>query len=261
VNNEWDAAASVYEDQFEKVTSTTVERLVAWLSPRDGLTFADVACGPGTVTMQLAALGAAVRASDFSAEMVTRAQARAGELGFGALVRADVADAAALPLDDDTVDGAVSNFGVIFCPDVDGALAELARVTRADGRLAITAWTTEKANGWTTLLAPDYDAELGFRIPPRTMYRWSSADELRGALGRAGWRDVAIEVVDFAPNMHAPDDVVNALTTPASRVSLESLTEQQLDALRAYLVRRAHELFGGDPVPLPRQAWLARGVA
>jgi ubiquinone/menaquinone biosynthesis C-methylase UbiE len=261
VTNEWDAAASVYEDQFEKITSQTLERLVQWLSPREGLTFADVACGPGTVTMQLAAHGAAVRASDFSAEMVKRAQARADELGLGELVRAEVADAAALPLADESVDGAVSNFGVIFCPDVDGALAEFGRVTRAGGRLVITAWTTEATNGWTTLLGDDYADELGFAVAPRPMYRWSSSDELGAALDRARWRDVGIETIDFAPTMHAPDDVGVALDTPASRAALESLTGDQVDALRAYLLRRAHELYGGAEVPLPRQAWLARGLA
>ena len=261
MENEWDAAASVYEDQFEKVTTQTLARLVDWLAPRDGLTFADVACGPGTVSMQLAARGATVRASDFSDEMVKRANGRASELGVAALVRAEVADAAALPLNDDSVDGAVSNFGVIFCPDIDGALRELARVTRAGGRLAMTAWTTPRANGWTTLLADDYASELGFAIPSRTMYRWESSDEMSAALARASWHDITIDVVDFVPKNHAPDDIGEALTTPASRQSLESLSAEQIETLRLYLVRRAHELFGGEHVPLPRQAWLARGVA
>lgn len=261
MTNEWDAAAPVYEDQFEKVTSTTVGRLVAWLTPGAGTTFADVACGPGTVSMQLAAKGATVRASDFSPEMVKRATARAAEAGLADRVTVEVADAAALALADNEVDGAVSNFGVIFCPDVDRALQELSRVTRAGGRLAITAWTTEATNGWTTLLAEDYETELGFAIPARPMYRWSSAGELRDALVAAGWTDVAIDVVDFPPTMHAPDAVAEALTTPASRLALASLTDERMAALRAYLLRRGRELFGGAEVPLPRQAWLARGMS
>jgi 2-polyprenyl-3-methyl-5-hydroxy-6-metoxy-1,4-benzoquinol methylase len=75
VANEWDATAAVYEDQFEQVTGTTVPRLVEWLAPSDGKTFADVACGPGVVTMALAERGAFVRASDFSDGMVQRATA------------------------------------------------------------------------------------------------------------------------------------------------------------------------------------------
>ncbi|HVT75423.1 MAG TPA: methyltransferase domain-containing protein [Acidimicrobiales bacterium] len=260
MTNEWDAAAPVYEDQFEQVTGTTVPRLVEWLEPRAGLTFADVACGPGTVAMALAERGAAVWVSDFSAEMVKRALARAAERGFSA-VSGDVADAASLPLPDGTVDGAVSNFGVIFCPDIAGALHELGRVTRPGGHLAITAWTTEAANGWTTLLADDYADELGFSVPPRPMYRWGSARELRKALDDAGWHSIDIVTVDFEPTRHAPDDVGDALTTPATRLALASLNDAQVDALRAYLVRRGRELFGGEPVPLPRQAWLARGTA
>ena len=257
VSNEWDETAAVYEDQFEQVTRTTVDRLLAWLEPRAGLTFADVACGPGTVTMQLAARGAAVKASDFSPEMVKRARARAE----GLPVAVDVADAASLPYDDDAVDGAVSNFGVIFCPDIDGALRELARVARAGGRLAMTAWTTEQANGWTTLLADDYADELGFRIEARPMYRWDSEDEFAAALGRAGWRDVAIDTVDFEPRLYDPDDLSEVLTTPATRLALAALTEEQVAALLAYLQRRGRARFAGAPVPMPRQAWLARGIA
>lgn len=257
MTNEWDETAAVYEDQFEQVTGQTVDRLVEWLDPREGLTFADVACGPGVVTMQLAARGAAVQASDFSAAMVKRAQARAE----GLPVQADVADAASLPYDDDSVDGAVSNFGVIFCPDIDGALRELARVTRADGRLAMTAWTTEQTNGWTTLLADDYADELGFSIPPRPMYRWGSEDDFAHALGRAGWRDVEIDTVDFEPKRYDPDDLSEVLTTPATRLALAALTEDQVASLLAYLERRGKELFEGTPVPMPRQAWLARGSA
>jgi ubiquinone/menaquinone biosynthesis C-methylase UbiE len=261
VTNEWDAAASTYEEQFEKVTSTTVDRLVAWLEPRDGVTFTDVACGPGTVTMQLAARGAAVRASDFSTEMVKRATARAAELGFADRVVVEVADAASLLLEDDSVDGAVSNFGIIFCPDIDGALREFTRVTRAGGRLTMTAWTTEQANGWTTLLPDDYETELGFTVPPRPMDRWSSADDFRAALDRASWRDVEIETFDFEPMVHESDHVADALTTPASRLVMASLAPEQVAALGGYLVRRGRELFGGAPVPLPRQAWVARGKA
>jgi ubiquinone/menaquinone biosynthesis C-methylase UbiE len=261
VANEWDAAASVYEDQFEQVTSTTVDRLIEWLAPRDGTTFADVACGPGTVTMHLAERGAAVRASDFSPEMVKRATQRAAERGFADRVTVEAADAASLPLDDASVDGAVSNFGVIFCPDIDAALAELARVTRAGGRLAITAWTTEGANGWTTLLADDYESELGFAIPPRPMYRWSTADELQAALARAGWSDVTVDTIDFTPKLYSPDDLSEVITTPATRLALATLSDAQVAALVAYLERRANARTGGEPIALPRQAWLATGMS
>jgi SAM-dependent methyltransferase len=261
VTNEWDAAAGVYEDQFEVVTSTTVGRLLDWIAPAPGMVVADAACGPGTVSVQLAASGASVRASDFSEGMVSRARQRAAELSFDALIEVEVADAASLPLDDDAVDGAVSNFGVIFCPEIDAALHELARVTHADGRLAITAWTSEKTNGWTTLLAADYADELGFAVPVRPMYRWAEEGDFRAALDRAGWRAVEIETIDFAPKLLDPEDMGEALTTPATRIAIASLTDAQVEALAAYLCRRGREVYGGAPVPLPRQAWLARGVA
>jgi SAM-dependent methyltransferase len=48
--------------------------------------------------------------------------------------------AAALPLADASADVIVSVFGVIFAPDAHAAVAEMARVSRAHGRIVFSAW-------------------------------------------------------------------------------------------------------------------------
>jgi hypothetical protein len=93
------------------------------------------------------------------------------------------------------------------------------------------------------------------------MYRWSSADGLAAALARAGWHDIEVDTVDFDPKLYSPDDMSEVITTPATRVALATLSDEQIRALVAYLERRGRQLFGGQMVPLPRQAWQARGVA
>jgi SAM-dependent methyltransferase len=259
VTNEWDAAASDYAANWEKTTGYTVERLVDWVALHDGATVADVACGPGTVTVALLARGARVAASDFSPGMIDALRARVGE---DAGVEAEVADAAALPYGDDTMDGAVSNFGVIFCPQIDDALRELTRVTKPAGRLAMTAWTTEARNGWTTLLDEDRGASLEFPLPERPAYRWANALDFARTLERAGWRELTIDTVDFPPHMlPSADHAGEALNSPATRLALQSMPQAHIAALAAHLVERARTLYGEGEVPLPRQAWLARGVA
>ncbi len=49
-------------------------------------------------------------------------------------------DAGALPVEDDAFDVVLSAFGVIFAPDPEQAAAELLRVLRPGGRLALTTW-------------------------------------------------------------------------------------------------------------------------
>jgi arsenite methyltransferase len=104
----------------------------------------DVGCGPGTVTASLAraagpdglALGL-----DLSQAMLARAvRAEAGpQIAF---LRAD---AQQLPLRDETVDAVVSIAVLQLVPDPAAALAEMARVLRAGGRLAVMVPTAGRA--------------------------------------------------------------------------------------------------------------------
>ena len=107
-----------------------------WLNIPPGGIALDVGCGPGTVTAALAraagpdglALGI-----DISEPMLARAvSAEAGpQIGF---LRAD---AQQLPLRDETVDAVVSIAMLQLIPDPVAALAEMARVLRPGGRLAV----------------------------------------------------------------------------------------------------------------------------
>jgi ubiquinone/menaquinone biosynthesis C-methylase UbiE len=54
-------------------------------------------------------------------------------------------DAGALPLPDAAFDATVSAFGVIFAPAPARALAEMMRVTRPGGVIALTSWAAEGA--------------------------------------------------------------------------------------------------------------------
>jgi arsenite methyltransferase len=119
---------------------------VEWLDIPSGGTALDVGSGPGNVTASLAraagpdglALGV-----DISEPMLARAvRSEAGSnVGF---IRAD---AQRLPLRDNTVDAVVSMAVLQLIPNPAAALAEMARVLRPGGRLAVmvpTAGTTAR---------------------------------------------------------------------------------------------------------------------
>ncbi len=109
---------------------------VEWLNiPPDG-TALDVGSGPGNVTASLARAagrGGLALGVDISESMLARAvRAESGpQVGF---IRAD---AQRLPLRDDTVDAITSLAVLQLIPDPAAALAEMARVLRPGGRLAL----------------------------------------------------------------------------------------------------------------------------
>jgi len=94
-----------------------------------GLTL-DVGCGEGRVARDLAALGHRVVALDAAPTMARRTLEAGGGLA-GALL----ADATALPLPDGVADLAVAFMSLHDMDDMAGAVREIGRVLRPDGRL------------------------------------------------------------------------------------------------------------------------------
>lgn len=123
---------------------TAWQHPVDWLSIPPGGTALDVGSGPGNVTASLARAagpGGLALGVDISEPMLARAvRAEAGpQVGF---LRAD---AQRLPLRDDTVDAVVSIAVLQLIPEPAKALAEIARVLRPGGRLAIMVPTAGRA--------------------------------------------------------------------------------------------------------------------
>lgn len=99
----------------------------------------DVACGTGNVALAAARAGASATGLDFAPNLL--AQARATAKAEGLAIRFDEGDAEDLPYGDGVFDIVASAFGVMFAPRPERAAAELARVCRPGGRIALLAWT------------------------------------------------------------------------------------------------------------------------
>src|SRR5437763_11345173 len=109
---------------------------IAWLDLPAGGVAVDVGCGPGNVTSALAAAtapdGLAIGV-DISEAMLARAVRAEASSSVG-FVRAD---AQRLPLRDEVADGVVSLAALQLIPDPAAALAEMVRILRPGGRLAV----------------------------------------------------------------------------------------------------------------------------
>jgi SAM-dependent methyltransferase len=117
----------------------------------------DVACGTGNLAIPAAKAGAKVTGIDIAANLI--AQARNEARAAGCTVTFDVGDAESLPYDDDQFDTTVTMFGAMFAYRPERAAAELLRVTRSGGRVAMANWTPEGLVGrmlraHTAIVAP-----------------------------------------------------------------------------------------------------------
>jgi ubiquinone/menaquinone biosynthesis C-methylase UbiE len=101
----------------------------------------DVATGSGNAAIAAARLGAEVTGLDYVPDLLERARQRAAAEGFE--IEFVEGDAEALPFGDAAFDGVTTMFGSMFAPDHAQAAAELVRVVRPGGTIAIAAWTPD----------------------------------------------------------------------------------------------------------------------
>jgi SAM-dependent methyltransferase len=203
-------AADVWSGaSYERIAETFApihDRIVETLAIGPGDRVLDVACGTGGVALRAAAAGAEVVGIDISVDQLEKARHAAAAEGLP--IRFDEGDCQALPYADAEFDAVASAFGAIFAPDQERTAAELARVCRPGGRLALTAWPKDAWSEAHTragrVFVEDADAREWFE-PERVRGLLGDAFELRFDGGR--WRieaDSAAELWELASTSMPP---------------------------------------------------------
>ena len=101
----------------------------------------DVACGTGNLTIPAARTGATVTGMDIAPNLLGQAEGWARAEGL--TIRLDEGNAEQMSYADRSFDAVISMFGAMFAPRADATAAELVRVTRSGGRIAMANWTPD----------------------------------------------------------------------------------------------------------------------
>jgi ubiquinone/menaquinone biosynthesis C-methylase UbiE len=129
VAGDWERIRKSYFD--DRVTSLAIEKLL----PRN-LVLADIGCGTGSLTCELARFARKVVGVDLSQEMLRRARSVAKERQLHN-VEFRRGDALNLPLESRSVDAAFCVMVLHFLPDPGRAIAGLCRITRPGGSVIL----------------------------------------------------------------------------------------------------------------------------
>ena len=145
--------------------------------------------------------------------------------------------------------------GSMFFGDPAQAFANIGAALRPDGRLALTVWQTQAANGWITAIddalgeAPSSEDEpTGYSPGP-----FSLADPAlcTSFLERAGFVDVTVTALDVPLAFGSVDD---------ARAFLETWIEEDDPEARARAATSLHQMLTehatADKVLLPSATWL-----
>ena len=161
---------------------------------RPGDRVLDLCCGTGDLALAGRAAGGVVTAVDFSASMLERARPKSSEIVWLE------ADALHLPLADDSFDAVTIGFGLRNVASAEQGLAEMRRVLRPDGRVAVLDITRPRG-----LLAPFYKVWFDTLIPavgkllpggaaftylPASVRRFAEPRELARLMAEAGFEQI-----------------------------------------------------------------------
>jgi demethylmenaquinone methyltransferase/2-methoxy-6-polyprenyl-1,4-benzoquinol methylase len=148
VRRMFDRIAPVYDAMYRLMTAGLDRRWrdeAAAAVVRPGDRVLDVCCGTGDLAIAAAKAGGKVTGLDFSEPMLARAREKNPDIDWVS------GDALGLPFPDGSFDAATVGFGVRNLDDLERGLAELRRVLKPGGRVAILEITRPQG-----VLAPFY---------------------------------------------------------------------------------------------------------
>lgn len=193
----------------------------------------DVACGTGNLAIPAARTGAQVTGVDIAPNLVAQAKARAAAEKLP--IKFEVGDAEQLPYDNAAFDTTVTMFGSMFAARPELAAAELLRVTRPGGRIAMANWTP------TGFIGQMLKATVRYAPPPAGVpspLLWGTEDAVRERLGAGSTLALTRRVITFEYPF-SPEQVVNEFRLwygPTLR-AFAALEEEARNAFRIDLER------------------------
>jgi SAM-dependent methyltransferase len=252
----WSAGGADY-DEISHGIADALEHCVRRLAPQPGERVLDLATGTGWTSRLVARRGAIVDGVDIAAGLLDSARARA--VADGLPISYQLGDAEALPFEDASFDAVISTFGVMFVSRPEAAAAELARIVRPGGRIALTTWTHDGN------LFRMFQVMKAFMAPPPTPappspFEWGRPDRLAALLG--GAFDLTLEPgTSFyrEPTAEAAWATFSTGYGP-TRMLAESLPADRRAALRDDFVRFHAGFASPLGVTVPRDYLVTLGV-
>jgi ubiquinone/menaquinone biosynthesis C-methylase UbiE len=179
--NMWSSGGRAY-DAISRGVEEGIRHCVLRLSPRKDERILDIATGTGFTARHISRSGARVTGVDIAQGLLDAAQELSSEEGLS--IDWQLGDAEKLPFEDASFDAAASTFGIMFAGNQEATIAELARVVRPGGRIAIAAWLPDStAVALRKVIAPFMPAVPAQASPPPSPFNWGDAAWLKEAIG------------------------------------------------------------------------------
>jgi cyclopropane fatty-acyl-phospholipid synthase-like methyltransferase len=206
----WDSVAEGWKSWWkpiEQYAQQVSNKLVELAQIRQGQKVLDIGTGIGepavTAARQVQPNGKVV-AIDISPQMIAIAKERARDSGLEKTIEFRVADGESVSssLPDSNFDAILSRWGLMFMPNLSGALASMHQALVPNGRIATAVWSTPQKVPMLSLAIGTAMKEVAASPPPPGTpgpFTLADTDMLQAKFKQAGFSDVKIEIgnMDF----------------------------------------------------------------
>jgi SAM-dependent methyltransferase len=254
--NVWDAGGADY-DEISRHIADSIEHCVLRLDPQPRERILDLGTGTGWTSRSVARRGATVVGVDFGRDLIAAASERARAEALNIDYR--VGDAENLPFADGEFDAVISTFGVMFTSRPEAAAAELSRVCRSGGRVALTTWLPN-GNVHQVFLIMQRFMSLPLSTASPSPFDWGRVDRVRELLGEA----FNVKFESGTTWFRERDGKTAWDTFSKGFGPTKALVSSLDDTRRAELARdfiAFHEGFRNElGISMPREYWVTLGV-
>jgi len=234
----------------------SAEELVEAAGVAHGDRVLDIGCGTGVVARAAATRSGAaanVTGIDVNADMLDAAAHFAAEAGLAEIAWLEC-DAAAMPLPDAAFDISLCQQGLQFMPDKPGAMAEMARVLKPRGKLALSVWKTQSPIGAAFATVLDRHFGAGTTAPWDMVYSLGDRDHLHDLADGAGLRDAHVVFdVKFARYPDPKAFITGAIAGSPIAGTMAELPEAEHVRLINEIVAELADCHDDDGLAVPAQ--------
>ena len=231
---------------------------VAAFSPRRVL---EIAAGTGILTRHLATSldDAEIIATDLNQAMLDHAAVVNGSLPNVTYAQADALD---LNFEDSGFDAVVCQYGIMFFPDKAKGMAEMTRMLRPGGMLALNVWDDFAANPAVAIVDRVIKSHFA-SDPPRFLeapFSMSDKDEVIALFEGAGLVDVASSRVTRSQTAEHMDVALGLVTGNPTINEIQSRPDVDPDKVVRAAADALEAEFGPSPAAMPFAQVVYSGV-
>jgi ubiquinone/menaquinone biosynthesis C-methylase UbiE len=249
---------------IENGASNISKRLVELAHIKPGDKILDIATGIGepaiTGAKQVGGNGHVI-ATDLSPAMLSIAKQRAASMGLVNIMEFKEVDAEAIDLPASSFNAVLSRWGLMFLPNLSGALSNIHRILVPGGYLVAAVWATPDKVPFITLAFNIVRQATNAPAPPPGTpgpFRLSDEIQLKKSLVDAGFKDVHTERLDTVFEFNSAEDYtllqqsigapLIAMLANETKSRQDEIWNEVTEAARRYSDSNGHIKFSNEAI-------------